>query len=231
MTENVAPIRRRIKSFVLRTGRMTDGQRRAYEINLAELGLQRSDGMQNFENTFGRVAPVVLEIGFGMGDSLAEMAANAPENDFIGVEVHTPGVGRLMYLVQDAGLKNVRTYEDDAVEVLAQCIPDNSLSRVQVYFPDPWHKARHHKRRLIQPQFVQALRSKLSVGGVLHLATDWENYAEHMMDVMSEAEGYSNMAGDRAYSPRPDYRPITKFEKRGERLGHGVWDLLFTKVS
>ncbi|CAA0120636.1 tRNA (guanosine(46)-N7)-methyltransferase TrmB [Zhongshania aliphaticivorans] len=229
MTENVAPIRRRIKSFVLRTGRMTDGQRRAYEINLAELGLQRSDGMQNFENTFGRVAPVVLEIGFGMGDSLAEMAANAPENDFIGVEVHTPGVGRLMYLVQDAGLKNVRTYEDDAVEVLAQCIPDNSLSRVQVYFPDPWHKARHHKRRLIQPQFVQAIRSKLNVGGVLHLATDWENYAEHMMDVMSEAEGYSNMAGDREYSPRPDYRPITKFEKRGERLGHGVWDLLFTK--
>ena len=231
MTENAAPIRRRIKSFVLRTGRMTDGQRRAYEINLAELGLQRSDGMQNFENTFGRVAPVVLESGFGMGVSLAEMAANAPENDFIVVEVHTPGVGRLMYLVQDAGLKNVRTYEDDAVEVLAQCIPDNSLSRVQVYFPDPWHKARHHKRRLIQPQFVQALRSKLSVGGVLHLATDWENYAEHMMDVMSEAEGYSNMAGDRAYSPRPDYRPITKFEKRGERLGHGVWDLLFTKVS
>ena len=231
MTENAAPIRRRIKSFVLRTGRMTDGQRRAYEINLAELGLQRSDGMQNFENTFGRVAPVVLEIGFGMGDSLAEMAANAPENDFIGVEVHTPGVGRLMYLVQDAGLKNVRTYEDDAVEVLAQCIPDNSLSRVQVYFPDPWHKARHHKRRLIQPQFVQALRSKLNVGGVLHLATDWENYAEHMMEVMSEAEGYSNMAGDREYSPRPDYRPITKFEKRGERLGHGVWDLLFTKVS
>ena len=231
MTENAAPIRRRIKSFVLRTGRMTDGQRRAYEINLAELGLQRSDGMQNFENTFGRVAPVVLEIGFGMGDSLAEMAANAPENDFIGVEVHTPGVGRLMYLVQDAGLKNVRTYEDDAVEVLAQCIPDNSLSRVQVYFPDPWHKARHHKRRLIQPQFVQAIRSKLNVGGVLHLATDWENYAEHMMDVMSDAEGYSNMAGDREYSPRPDYRPITKFEKRGERLGHGVWDLLFTKVS
>ena len=231
MTENIAPIRHRIKSFVLRTGRMTDGQRRAYEINLAELGLQRSDGMQNFENTFGRVAPVVLEIGFGMGDSLAEMAANAPENDFIGVEVHTPGVGRLMYLVQEAGLKNVRTYEDDAVEVLAQCIPDGSLSRVQVYFPDPWHKARHHKRRLIQPQFVQAIRSKLNVGGVLHLATDWENYAEHMMDVMSDAEGYSNMAGDREYSPRPDYRPITKFEKRGERLGHGVWDLLFTKVS
>ena len=146
--------------------------------------------MQSFEHTFGRVAPVVLEIGFGMGDSLAEMAANAPENDFIGVEVHTPGVGRLMYLVQEAGLTNVRTYEDDAVEVLAQCIPDNSLSRVQIYFPDPWHKARHHKRRLIQPQFVQTLRNKLTVGGVLHLATDWENYAEHMMDVMAEAEGY-----------------------------------------
>ena len=231
MTENAAPIRRKIKSFVLRTGRMTDGQRRAYEINLAELGLQRSSGMQSFEHTFGRAAPVVLEIGFGMGDSLAEMAANAPENDFIGVEVHTPGVGRLMYLVQEAGLTNVRTYEDDAVEVLAQCIPDNSLSRVHIYFPDPWHKARHHKRRLIQPQFVQTLRNKLTVGGVLHLATDWENYAEHMMDVMAEAEGYRNMAGARQYSPRPEYRPITKFEKRGERLGHGVWDLLFSKTE
>ena len=136
-----------------------------------------------------------------------------------------------MYLVQEAGLTNVRTYEDDAVEVLAQCIPDNSLSRVQIYFPDPWHKARHHKRRLIQPQFVQTLRNKLTVGGVLHLATDWENYAEHMMDVMAEAEGYRNMAGARQYSPRPEYRPITKFEKRGERLGHGVWDLLFSKTE
>ncbi|WP_269618657.1 tRNA (guanosine(46)-N7)-methyltransferase TrmB [Zhongshania sp. BJYM1] len=231
MTENAAPIRRRIKSFVLRTGRMTDGQRRAYGINMAELGLQRGDGMQNFEATFGRVAPVVLEIGFGMGDSLAEMAAAAPENDFIGVEVHTPGVGRLLYLAQEAGLKNLRTYCDDAVEVLAQCIPDNSLSRVQIYFPDPWHKARHHKRRLIQPLFVQTLRSKLKLGGILHLATDWENYAEHMMDVMSDAEGYSNMADGREYSPRPDYRPVTKFEKRGESLGHGVWDLLFTKTA
>lgn len=231
MTENATPIRRRIKSFVLRTGRMTDGQRRAYEINWTELGLQRSDGMQNFETTFGRTAPVVLEIGFGMGDSLAEMAGNALENDFIGIEVHTPGVGRLMYLVQDAGLNNVRTYEDDAVEVLAHCIPDDSLSRVQIYFPDPWHKLRHHKRRLIQAPFVQVLRRKLKVGGVLHLATDWQHYAEHMMTVMSDAEGYSNMANVSQYSPRPDYRPITKFEKRGERLGHGVWDLLFTKSA
>ncbi|MFT7405431.1 MAG: tRNA (guanine-N7-)-methyltransferase [Zhongshania sp.] len=231
MTDNAAPIRRRIKSFVLRTGRMTDGQRRAYEINWTELGLRRSNGMQNFEATFGRVAPVVLEIGFGMGDSLAEMAGSALENDFIGVEVHTPGVGRLMYLVQDTGLTNVRTYEDDAVEVLAHCIPNDSLSRIQIYFPDPWHKLRHHKRRLIQGPFVQVLRSKLKVGGVLHLATDWQHYAEHMMAVMSDAEGYSNVAGVSQYSPRPDYRPITKFEKRGERLGHGVWDLLFTKTT
>jgi tRNA (guanine-N7-)-methyltransferase len=231
MTDNTVPIRRRIKSFVLRTGRMTDGQRRAYEINLAVLGLQRSDGMQNFETTFARSAPVVLEIGFGMGDSLAEMATNAPDHDFIGVEVHTPGVGRLMFLVQEAGLKNVRTYEDDAVEVLAQCIPDDSLSRVQIYFPDPWHKLRHRKRRLIQAPFVEALRSKLKIGGVIHFATDWQNYAEHMMAVMSDAEGYSNMAGVSQYSPRPDHRPITKFEKRGERLGHGGWDLLFTKTA
>ncbi|CAA0080207.1 tRNA (guanine-N(7)-)-methyltransferase [Zhongshania aliphaticivorans] len=231
MTENTGPIHRRIKSFVLRTGRMTDGQRRAYDINLAKLGLERENGMQDFATVFGREAPVVLEIGFGMGDSLAEMAMKNPEHDYIGVEVHTPGVGRLMYLVQEAGLNNVRTYCDDAVEVLAQCIPDNSLSRVQIYFPDPWHKTKHHKRRLIQLPFVEALRSKLKLGGVVHLATDWENYAEHMMAVMSDAEGYSNMAGEQNYSPRPDYRPITKFEKRGERLGHGVWDLLFSKTA
>jgi len=231
MTEHAAPLRRRIKSFVIRTGRMTDGQKRAYEINFNNWGLKRANGPVDFAEVFGRQAPTVLEIGFGMGDSLAEMATQAPELNFVGIEVHTPGVGRLLYLTEQAGLSNLRAYSDDAVEVLAHCIPDNSLSRVQVYFPDPWHKARHQKRRLIQPEFVQVLRSKLKIGGVLHLATDWENYAEHMMEVMSAAEGYHNNAGAEQYSPKPDYRPNTKFEKRGERLGHGVWDLLFSKIA
>lgn len=222
---------RRIRSFVLRTGRMTEGQKRAYDLHWPSKGLLLENGLQDFSQVFGREAPVALEIGFGMGDSLATMAAAAPDQDFIGVEVHSPGVGRLMHLIDEAELENLRAYCDDAVEVLERCIADASLSRVQIYFPDPWHKKRHHKRRLIQSPFVQMLRQKLKIGGVLHLATDWENYAEHMMEVMSSAEGFSNEAGDGAFSPRPDYRPVTKFEKRGERLGHGVWDLLFERVS
>lgn len=220
---------RRIRSFVLRTGRMTEGQKRAYDFHWPDKGLAREAGMVDFAAVFQRRAPVVFEIGFGMGDSLAAMAAAAPETDFIGVEVHRPGVGRLMHLIDEGGINNLRAYCDDAVEVLENCIPDASLSRVQIYFPDPWHKKRHHKRRLVQPAFVQLLRRKLQLGGQLHLATDWQHYAEHMMEVMSAAEGYRNQAGEGQYAPRPDYRPVTKFEKRGERLGHGVWDLLFSR--
>ncbi len=222
---------RRIRSFVLRTGRMTEGQKRSYDLHWPSKGLELQRGAIDFEQVFGRKAPVVLEIGFGMGDSLASMAAAASEKDFIGVEVHSPGVGRLMHLIDESGIENLRAYCDDAVEVLERCIADNSLSRVQIYFPDPWHKKRHHKRRLIQPEFVQLLRRKLAAGGVIHLATDWENYAEHMMQVMSEAPGFCNCQGPGQFAPRPDYRPITKFEKRGERLGHGVWDLLFEKTA
>lgn len=222
---------RRIRSFVLRTGRMTEGQKRAYDLHWPSKGLELGGGMLDMAAVFGREAPVVLEIGFGMGDSLASMAAAAPEMDFIGIEVHSPGVGRLMHLIDEAGLSNLRAYCCDAVEVLEQCIPDGSLQRVQIYFPDPWHKKKHHKRRLIQAEFVQLLRRKLRVGGVIHLATDWENYAEHMMVVMSSAEGFVNQVGESEYSPRPEYRPVTKFEKRGERLGHGVWDLLFERRS
>ncbi len=222
---------RRIRSFVLRTGRMTEGQKRSYDLHWPSKGLELQRGAIDFEQVFGRKAPVVLEIGFGMGDSLASMAAAAPEKDFIGVEVHSPGVGRLMHLIDESGIENLRAYCDDAVEVLERCIADNSLSRVQIYFPDPWHKKRHHKRRLIQPEFVQLLRRKLAAGGVIHLATDWENYAEHMMQVMSEAPGFCNCQGLGQFAPRPDYRPVTKFEKRGERLGHGVWDLLFEKTA
>ncbi|MAY39227.1 MULTISPECIES: tRNA (guanosine(46)-N7)-methyltransferase TrmB [Spongiibacter] len=222
---------RRIRSFVLRTGRMTEGQKRAYDLHWPSKGLELKNDAIVLPEVFGRDAPVVLEIGFGMGDSLAQMAAAEPDKDFIGVEVHSPGVGRLMHLIDESGIENLRAYCDDAVEVLEQCIADNSLSRVQIYFPDPWHKKRHHKRRLVQPEFVQLLRRKLKPGGVIHLATDWENYAEHMMLVMSGAEGFRNTQGEGAFAPRPDYRPVTKFEKRGERLGHGVWDLLFEKTA
>ncbi|GAB3376383.1 tRNA (guanosine(46)-N7)-methyltransferase TrmB [Spongiibacter taiwanensis] len=222
---------RRIRSFVLRTGRMTEGQKRAYDFHWPSKGLEVASGSLDLTEVFGREAPTVLEIGFGMGDSLAAMAEAAPDHNFIGVEVHRPGVGRLMHLIDEAGLTNLRAYCHDAVEVLETCIPDERLSRVQVYFPDPWHKKKHHKRRLIQADFVQLLRRKLKLGGVIHLATDWENYAEHMMEVMTAADGFSNQAGELQFSPRPEYRPVTKFEKRGERLGHGVWDLLFERVS
>lgn len=223
--------RRRIRSFVKRSGRMTVGQQKAFETYWPQVGLNLEDGLLNYAKTFDRNSPVVLEIGFGMGASLVEMAGAAPDYDFIGIEVHLPGVGKLLHLMHGQGVKNIRAYCDDAVQVLEHCIPANSLERIQIYFPDPWHKKKHHKRRLIQPDFVQTLRSKLKAGGVVHLATDWEHYAEHMMAVMSAAAGFKNCQRDGSFSPRPEFRPVTKFEKRGSRLGHGVWDLLFEKVS
>jgi len=223
--------RRGVRSFVLRQGRMTEGQKKAFDRGWAKYGLTREDGMIDPREVFGRDAMLNLEIGFGMGKSLAEMAEAAPEQDFIGVEVHLPGVGALLKEIEDRGLENVRIYNIDANDVIDLCLPDACLDRVMVFFPDPWPKKKHHKRRLIQPEFVQRIRHKLRVGGVLHLATDWENYAEHMMEVMSESEGFANAAQPGQFSPRPDDRPITKFEKRGERLGHGVWDLLFHRTN
>lgn len=222
---------RQIRSFVLRTGRMTPAQKKAYDETWPKYGLDMPDGRMESVEAFGRLAPTVLEIGFGMGDSLIAMAQAAPEQNFIGIEVHTPGVGRLLNNIEANQLQNLRVYCDDAVEILDKCIPDASLSKVQIFFPDPWHKKKHHKRRIIQSEFIQKLRSKLKAGGFIHLATDWEHYAEHMMEVMSDAEGFSNICGAGAFSPRPDFRPITKFEKRGQRLGHGVWDLLFEKID
>ncbi|WP_422135793.1 tRNA (guanosine(46)-N7)-methyltransferase TrmB [Endozoicomonas sp. ALD040] len=223
--------RREIKSFVLRAGRMTTGQRRGWDECWDKWGLQKEDGPLNISEAFGREAPVVLEIGYGMGLSLVAMAKAESDKNFIGIEVHRPGVGSLLNESQLAGVTNVRSYCDDAVEVLRDCIADGSLSRVQIYFPDPWHKKRHHKRRLIQPKFIAAIRPKLALGGVIHLATDWENYAEQMMDVMTAAEGFKNQESEGQYAPRPDFRPLTKFEKRGHRLGHGVWDLLFERTE
>ena len=222
---------RPIRSYVLRTGRMTPGQQRAFAQNWSRWGLEHASGPLDFDAVFGRPGPRVLEIGFGMGQSLVAMAEAAPDTNFVGIEVHKPGVGRLLHAMAENNVSNIRVYCHDAVEVLRDCIAESSLDTVQIFFPDPWHKKRHHKRRLIQPQFVEALRSRLKPGGTLHLATDWENYAEQMMEVLSAAEGYTNTCAPGEYAPRPAHRPLTKFEARGERLGHGVWDLVFVKSA
>ncbi|MCH4295558.1 tRNA (guanosine(46)-N7)-methyltransferase TrmB [Shewanella sp. 3B26] len=222
---------RKVRSFVLREGRLTTGQAKALESFWPTMGLEYSPEPVNFAEAFGREADTVVEIGFGMGASLVEMAANAPELNFIGIEVHKPGVGACLGDAGAAGISNLRVYHHDAVEVLENAIADGSLARVQLFFPDPWHKKRHHKRRIVQPEFVQLLRRKLKIGGVFHMATDWENYAEHMLEVMSAAEGYKNQSETNNYVPRPDHRPLTKFENRGHRLGHGVWDLMFERVE
>lgn len=223
--------KRTIRSFVVRAGRMTEGQQRAMEENWPVYGLELDDGMLDFTRLFGDNRPVVLEIGFGMGASLIEMARRSPEKGFIGIEVHPPGVGRLLSDARSEEISNIRVFCDDAIEVLARSIPDGSLAGLQLFFPDPWHKKKHNKRRIVQPEFAQTVRNKLALGGTFHMATDWEPYAEHMMEVMSEAEGFINQAGEGGFSPQPDFRPVTKFQKRGEDKGHGVWDLIFERSS
>jgi tRNA (guanine-N7-)-methyltransferase len=230
MTEDQKPMRT-VRSFVLRAGRMTEGQQRGLDEAWPELGLDITGGLIEPAAVFGREAPLVLEIGFGMGDSLLQMARQMPEKNYIGIEVHRPGVGRLLNNARTEGLGNIRVYAEDAVEVLAQCIHDGRLDGLQLFFPDPWHKKKHNKRRILQPAFAQAVRRKLKIGGQFHMATDWENYAEHMMEVMSAAEGYRNSAGAGEFSPQPDFRPVTKFQNRGEKLGHGVWDLIFERIA
>ena len=220
---------RAIRSFVIRAGRMTAGQQRALEEMWPRCGIDYEPVPTQPSRWFGNEHPVTLEIGFGMGDSLAELAKLSPERNFLGIEVHEPGVGRLLMKAQAEGLDNLRVSKHDAVEVLKQQIPDHSIDRILIFFPDPWHKKRHHKRRLIQPAFVDLLARKLRQGGRLHLATDWENYAEQMLEVMNASADFENLAPDGGYSPRPEDRPVTKFERRGHRLGHGTWDLLFTR--
>lgn len=230
MTETT-PSFRTIKSFVIRAGRLTQGQKNAIETGWQQYGLELTNDLLDFTKLFGRTAPVTLEIGFGMGQSLSAMAEQAPEQDFIGIEVHKPGVGALISLLQDNQLNNVKVFNCDAIEVLNNRIPNNSLDRLMLFFPDPWHKKRHHKRRIVQPEFAQLIRSKLKIGGIFHMATDWQPYAEHMLEIMQIAEGYKNLATDNTYVPHPEERPKTKFEARGERLGHGVWDLKFQRVE
>jgi tRNA (guanine-N7-)-methyltransferase len=219
--------RRSIRSFVLRAGRMGSGQVKAMETLGPLYVLPYKPGRLDFEQAFGRRAPTVLEIGFGMGDATAQIAAARPQDDFIGIEVHTPGVGALLQRIQERGLANLRLLQHDAVEVLRDMIAPGSLAGIHVYFPDPWHKKKHNKRRLIQAPFVQELASRLAPGGYLHCATDWQPYAEQMLQVLGAEPMLANSAD--GYAPRPDWRPLTKFENRGIKLGHGVWDLVFMK--
>ncbi len=220
--------RRPIRSFVKREGRMTDAQRRAFESHWVRYGIDNADTPLDCTALFGRDAPVILEIGFGNGDALAALAALYPENNYLGIEVHRPGVGRLLNRLAADGSANVRVLAADAVEVLERRIADDSLAAVHLWFSDPWPKKRHRKRRLLQPAFAQLVRRKLKPGGLFHLATDWQDYAQWMLEVLSAADGFENSAGPGQYGARGE-RPLTRFESRGRRLGHGVWDLRFRR--
>jgi tRNA (guanine-N7-)-methyltransferase len=222
---------RPIRSFVMRAGRTTSGQARALELLWPRFGVEFSPEPLSLDELFGRQAPRTLEIGFGNGDHLAALARAHPERDYLGVEVHRPGVGHLLMLVEEAGLTNVRASQHDAVEVLREQIRPGALDEVLVLFPDPWHKKRHHKRRLIQPPFVELVASRLAVGGVFRLATDWEEYAHQMLEVISASPQFSNLSPDSGWMPRPEERAPTRFERRGTRLGHGVRDLAFRRMS
>lgn len=227
MTEE--PRLRRIRSFVRREGRMTPGQQRALEVLFERYALAVEGERLDLDAVFGRRAPRHLEIGFGMGDNLLAMAGAHAENDYLGIEVYRPGIGRLLNGAAEAGISNLRVFNGDAVEVLEKRIGDEALDAVYVFFPDPWPKKRHHKRRLISPAFVQLLTRKLKRGGHLYLATDWEDYAGQMLEVLNAAPGLQNQAPDGGFIPRPEFRTPTKFERRGQALGHGVWDLAFVR--
>ena len=226
-----ATLRQRpIRSFVLRQGRTTEAQKRAFELYWDKFGLQCAGVVRDFDEIFQRRAERVLEIGFGNGEQLLFAAGNEPQRDFLGVEVHGPGVGRLLNALAAGGHDNVRVYQHDAVEVLRGEIADGALDEVRIYFPDPWHKKKHNKRRLLNPGFVAMLCDKLRPGGRLHLATDWAPYAEQMLDVCEAEPRLRNAAGARGSVPRPEWRRQTHFETRGQKLGHGVWDLLFERA-
>jgi tRNA (guanine-N7-)-methyltransferase len=220
--------RRPIRSFVLRQGRMSPAQQRACDELLPRYGVPFTAAPLDFERVFGRAAPVVLEIGFGMGETTAEIAQAHPQVDFLGIEVHLPGVGALLRRIDDRGLRNLRVVRHDAVEVVAAMIAPSALSGIHVYFPDPWPKKRHHKRRLLQVPFVHTLAQRLAQGGYLHVATDWAPYADEILARLSAESLLRNTAAD--FAPRPPWRPQTKFEKRGVKLGHAVFDLVFTRV-
>ena len=220
--------KRPIRSYVIRGGRLTSSQRKALETYSAEFVVEYTPQILDLQSLFGNNHPVIVEIGFGMGDSLLAMAKNMQDRNFIGIEVHKPGIGKLLMGMEREAVNNIRIINHDAREVLAHCFPASSLERIQIFFPDPWHKKRHHKRRLIQAEFVELLTSKLEAGGLLHLATDWQPYAEQMLELLENNQHLVNEAG-RGNFAAPEDRPATKFEKRGVKLGHGVWDLRYNR--
>jgi tRNA (guanine-N7-)-methyltransferase len=222
---------RPIRSYVLRQGRLTQGQQRAFQELWPQYGLNPTQHSLQFKAIFGREAPLTLEIGFGNGEALAQLAARHAQQDFLGIEVHSPGVGHLMIKLAEQESTNVRILHADAMELLRHHLPENSLDRVHLYFPDPWHKRRHHKRRIVQREFADLIARALKPGGVIHMATDWEDYAMQMMAVFTDHDDFRNLTGKGRFSPRPETRPLTKFEQRGQCLGHGVWDLLFERAS
>lgn len=225
------PGQRQVRSFVLRQGRLTQGQERALDAQWPHFGLDYTGALRDFDAAFGRTAPLVLEIGFGNGEQLLFAAENEPEKNLVGLEVHAPGVGRLLQGAAELGVTNLKAYCHDAVEVLNHEVVDGSTDEVRIYFPDPWHKKRHHKRRLVQPEFVGLLARKLKPGGLLHLATDWEDYARQMLEVCDAEPRLRNRAGPGGTVERPQWRRQTHFETRGLRLGHGVWDLLYDRID
>ena len=221
---------RTIKSFIKREGRLTPGQTRALDVLWPQFGIDFSENKLDLNKIFGRHAETVLEIGFGNGASLFQMAQADPDRNYIGIEVHRPGVGHILQLIEQSNIQNLRIISYDAIDVINQQIPDNSLYKVQLFFPDPWHKKKHHKRRIVQHEFANTLASKLSPAGFFHLATDWQHYAEHMISVMNQNSNFSNLSAENNFVEKPVDRPTTKFETRGKKLGHGVWDMMYQKV-
>lgn len=222
---------RRIQTFMRRSSALTASQKRGVEEFAPRLQLQKPEGLLDIAGIFGREAPLTVEIGFGMGYSLVEMAQAAPERNFIGVEIHQPGLAQICYELGTRGMNNVRVFDADALILLEKHFADASIDTLQLFFPDPWQKKKHFKRRLVQASNAELIRQKLKIGGVFHMATDWENYAEWMREIMEVQPGYRNQKGPGVFSERPEQRPLTKFEVRGQKAGHGVWDLLYERME
>lgn len=226
-----APLHRTVRSFVRREGRLTPRQAKALDTLWPLYGLETQQGLIDFDKVYGRPAPVILEIGFGMGQALLSMALQNPQQNYLGIEVYRPGVGSLLAECAAQDVKNIRVFCNDAIDVLRLCIPDQSLDAVHIYFPDPWPKKRHHKRRLLQTSFIDLLAKKLKIGMNLHFATDWEDYAKEVLALLEERKDFHNANVSGGFMPRPEARPLTKFEQRGQRLGHGVWDVVFRRQA
>lgn len=231
MTDKISPLKNQpLKSYVIRASRLTESQKKALDTLWDQYVLPFDGEPLDLSQSFCQAAPLTVEIGFGMGDSLLEMALAAPAQNFLGIEVHRPGVGKLLHGIEAHGVTNLKIICDDASQVISHGLSPESIDRLLLYFPDPWHKKRHNKRRLVQHEFVQMIRQRLKINAEFHMATDWEHYAMHMLEVMENAEGFKNKQGKACFWETPD-RPETKFERRGLKLGHGVWDLLYQRID